>query len=108
MQHNHVLFKCSCYPSPLLRSPFARASLLERPLCSPILVPAPIGGFKASFGKQPTEMLAQRVAAQRSMRASWDAASVAVAAVGPSMGVDMAALKSLVASARGALAQASR
>ena len=53
-------------------------------------------------------MLAQRAAAQRSMRASGDAASVAVAAVGPSMGVDMAALKSLVASARGALAQASR
>lgn len=65
-------------------------------------------GFKASFGKQPAEMLAQRAAAQRSMRASGDAASVAVAAVGPSMGVDMAALKSLVASARGALAQASR
>jgi len=65
-------------------------------------------GFKASFSKQPAEMLAQRAAAQRSMRASKDAAATAVAAVGPSMGVDMAALKSLVASARGALAQASR
>ena len=70
--------------------------------------PATIGGFKASFGKRPAEMLVQRVAARQGTRASGDAASAAVAAVGPSMGVDMAALKSLVASARGALAQASR
>jgi hypothetical protein len=53
-------------------------------------------------------MLVQRAAARQGTRASGDAASAAVAAVGPSMGVGMAALKSLVASARGALAQASR
>jgi len=67
-------------------------------------------GFKASFGKHPAEMLAQSVAGRmrQSVRASGDAASTAVAAIGPSIGVDMEALRSLVVSTRSALAEASR
>ena len=67
-------------------------------------------GFKASFLKQPAEMFSQSVTtrAWKGAQGSGDAASIAVAAVGPGMGVDMAALRSLVASARAALAQASR
>ena len=67
-------------------------------------------GFKASFGKHPVEMLTERVAAhiRQSTRASGDEASAAVAAIGPSIGVDMTALRSLVVSTRSALAEASR
>jgi len=67
-------------------------------------------GFKASLAKRPpTNMLTQQIATRGGKGGQvLDAASVAVAAVGPSMGVDMAALQALVASARGALAQASR
>ena len=67
-------------------------------------------GFKASLAKRPpTNMLTQQIVTRGGKGGQvLDAASVAVAAVGPSMGVDMAALQALVASARGALAQASR
>lgn len=69
-------------------------------------------GFKASFVKQRVvEVLAERVVAsrlQQGARGSGDASSAAVAAVGPSMGVDMVSLESLIASARAALQQASR
>jgi hypothetical protein len=67
-------------------------------------------GFKASFGKHPAEMLAQRIAG-RMRQGAWspgDAASTAVSAIGPSIGVDMEALRSLVVSTRSALAEASR
>ena len=67
-------------------------------------------GFKASFGNHPAEMMAERVAGRmhQSVRASGDAASTAVAAIGPSIGVDMEALRSLVVNTRSALAEASR
>ena len=67
-------------------------------------------GFKASFAKRPVEMLAERVESRvrQGARGPGDAASTAVAAVGPSMGVDTSALRALVESARKALAEASR
>merc|ERR1711977_562253 len=66
-------------------------------------------GFKASFEKHPVKMLVKSDTSrsQQGAQSSWDATSAAVAAVGPSMGVDMAALRALVANAREALAQAS-
>jgi len=82
-------------------------SLSELYVAMPMLAAC---GFKASFGKRPAEMLAERVAGRmrQSSRAAGDAASTAVAAIGPSIGVDMEALRSLVVSTRSALAEASR
>lgn len=64
-------------------------------------------GFKASLGKRsPATTLMQRVSTRAAGDArAKDAASVAVAAVAPSVGVDMQGLRSLVAKTREALAQ---
>ena len=82
-------------------------SLSELYVAMPMLAAC---GFKVSFGKRPAEMLAERVAGRmrQTSRAAGDAASTAVAAIGPSIGVDMEALRSLVVSTRSALAEASR
>merc|ERR1711908_215661 len=65
-------------------------------------------GFKASFGKHfPASMLRQQ-ASTRSATTARDASSVAVAAVAPAVGVDLQALRALVANARETLAQIAR
>ena len=64
-------------------------------------------GFKASFRKRlQATMLRQQVSARTAGGTHVrDASSVAVAAVAPSVGVDMQALRALVTKAREALAQ---
>ena len=67
-------------------------------------------GFKASFAKRPpATMLSSRVASRPAGGTQGqDATSVAVAAVAPAMGLDMQALRALVASTRDTLEQISR
>ena len=66
-------------------------------------------GFKASLAQHPPASLLMQTATRAGKKGQGlDPTSAAVAAIGPSMGVDMAALQGLVASAREALAQASR
>jgi len=67
-------------------------------------------GFKASFEKHSPAVTLMRQAASRAHGGArdHDAASAAVAAVSPAIGLDMRALRSLVASTREALAQITR
>ena len=69
-------------------------------------------GFKASIEKRYPALVKQSTSFGSHLRVvkhqALDAASVAVAAVAPAMGVDMLALHELVATTRDALTQVSR